>query len=274
MGLRSGDMQARKFGEEDAGGIEGLDLLEKWKEEEKKRKREAKDADGEGKDGDDSDDEDGFNSSDWEVESVDSNDSGGWINVSDDEDEAPAPKRPRTDSEAPALVGEDKENAEAAAKAEEERISKLATTSILTPADLAKLQELRLQANVERAMGGNKSKHQKALAARHADDPLTAEQIELPAKLRKSTKEERVELAKAGKPERGEHKSTQAIRRSKKDAEGKSTTNKEKARKKNFLMTIGKAKQKNKRSLVETRRTLKAHIDRSKRGGKRGNIGC
>lgn len=270
IGLRSGEIKNRKFGEEEAGGIEGLELLAKWKEEEKKRKREAKEANGEGKEGEDAEDEE-EEDDEWEVASMDSSDSGGWINVSDDEDEAPPPKKARTDSEAPELV---EEKTEEDREAELRRMTELATASILTPADLAKLQELRLQAKLDQAMGNRSNKHAKALAARHADDGLTAEQIELPAKLRKTTKEERVAMAKEGKPERGEHKSTQAIRRSKKDAEGKSTTNKEKARKKNFLMTIGKAKAKNKRSLVETRRVLKGHIERSKRGGKRGNIGC
>ncbi len=69
------------------------------------------------------------------------------------------------------------------------------------------------------------------------------------------------------------HQSTTAKRKEKKVSEGKSTTNKEKARKKNFLMTLGKAKSKNKRSLVDVKRTLKGHIERSKRGGKRGNKG-
>lgn len=260
MGLRAGQLHQRKFGEEEAGGIEGLELLEKWKEEEKARKR-AERGDDEGKD-DDSDD-DSFNSSDWEVGSTDSSDSGGWINMSDSEDETPAAKRPRTDSEVPELV-------DGSIGAGKESISKLATTSILTPADLAKLQELRMEANVDKAMG-NRSKRHKEMLARHADEPLTAEVIEMPSKLRKSTKEERVALAQEGKPGREEHKSTQAIRRSKKDAEGKSTTNKEKARKKNFLMTIGKARAKNKRSLVETRKTLRGHIERSKRGGRRAN---
>lgn len=278
IGLRSGEIKNRKFGEEEVGGIEGLELLARWKEEEKKRKREAKEAKGDDSEEDEEDEDDG-----WEVASLESSDSGGWINVSDDEDEgAPPPtKRPRTDDseEAPELVDGDKEgNAEEDdPEAALRRMTELATMSVLTPADLAKLQELRLQAKIEGAMGGNNSranKHVKALAGRHTDDGLTAEQIELPAKLRKSTKEERIAMAKEGKPERGEHKSTQAIRRSKKDAEGKSTTNKEKARKKNFLMTIGKAKAKNKRSLTETRRVLKGHIERSKRGGKRGNIGC
>ncbi|TKA67921.1 Protein SDA1, partial [Cryomyces minteri] len=67
--------------------------------------------------------------------------------------------------------------------------------------------------------------------------------------------------------------STTAKRKAKKQAEGKSTTNKEKARQKNFFMTLGKAKAKGKRSLVDTRRVLKGHVDRQKRGGKRGNVG-
>ena len=78
-------------------------------------------------------------------------------------------------------------------------------------------------------------------------------------------------LSKEGRPDREEHKSTQAIRRSKKEAAGKSTTNKEKARKKNMLMTLGKAKSKNKRSLVETRQILRGHVERSSRGGRRKN---
>lgn len=269
IGLRTGEIKNRKFGEEDVGGIEGLELLANWKEEEKKRKREAKEANGEErKEGEDSEEEE---EDGWEVASIDSSDSGGWINVSDDEDEAPPPKKLRKDSEAPQLVDGGKEDD---TEAQLQRMTELATTSILTPADLAKLQELRLQAKVDSAMGTRTNKHVKALATRHTDDGLTAEQIELPSKLRKTTKEERVAMAAEGKPGREEHKSTQAIRRSKKDAEGKSTTNKEKARKKNFLMTIGKAKAKNKRSLTETKRVLKGHIDRSKRGGKRGNIGC
>lgn len=274
MGLRSGDLQHRKFGEEETGGIEGLDLLEKWKEEEKKRKRAAKGLPEEAGNDEDQEEDDGFNSDDWEVESVDSSDSGGWIAVSSEsEDDEPATKRQRKDSSAaPDLVDTSEEGAEETnAEAEIQRISKLATTTILTPADLAKLQELRLQANLDKALG-NRSKHARELAARHADDPLTAEQIELPAKLRKSTKEERLAMAKEGKPDREEHKSTQAIRKAKKEAEGKSTSNKEKARKKNFLMTLGKAKMKNKRSLMQTRKVLQAHVDRSKKGGRKGNF--
>ncbi|GAP83743.1 putative SDA1 domain protein [Rosellinia necatrix] len=263
IGLKTGDVRQQKFGEEQVGEIEGLELLARWKEEEKKRKRAEKglqeNADAAEKD---AEEDDGFNSSDWEVASTDSDESGDWIRVAESDDEAePEAKKRKVDDN----TGEEEDNKEA-----EEPIDfmKLATTQLLTPADLAKLKELRLESSINKAMGGSKRKD---IEARHMDEGLTAEQIEAPAKLRKSTKEERVALAKEGKPNREEHKSTTAIRQSKKEAEGKSTTNKEKARKKNFLMTLGKAKSKQKRSLVTTRNVLKAHIERSKSGGRRRN---
>ena len=290
MGIKSGSIKERRFGEEEAGGIEGLELLEEWKAEERKRKRAEKGLPELGtdeEDDEDSDDEEQKGWENWDAESDASSDSGGWINVesdaeieiSDSEDEKPAAKKVKLDvveTDTPAAnEEEEKENADKD-QALEAKISKLATTKILTPADLAKLQELRLQASVTKTMGKNSKSHNqrlKELADRHADDPLTAEQIEGLSMLRKSTREEKIALAREGKGERGEHKSTQALRRQKKDAEGKSTTNKEKARKKNFMMTLGKAKFKQKRSLTQTRRVLKGHIERSKRGGKRGNVG-
>lgn len=291
MGLKSGSIKERRFGEEEIGGIEGLELLEEWKAEERKRKRAEKGLPELGTDEEDDEEEEEEENKGWEnwdAESDASSDSGGWINVesdaeieiSDSEDEKPASKKAKLDSLATKSTSdtpandEEKENADED-KALEHKISSLATTKILTPADLAKLQELRLQASVTKTMGKNKSQaaRLKELADRHADDPLTAEQIEGLSKLRKSTREEKIALAREGKGERGEHKSTQALRRQKKDAEGKSTTNREKSRKKNFMMTLGKAKFKQKRSLTQTRRVLKGHIERSKRGGKRGNIG-
>jgi protein SDA1 len=271
MGLKSGAIKQTKFGEEYSGGIEGLELLEKWKEEQKKLKRAAK---GLPEDGSDDDtDEDGFNSSDWEVDSDsdDSSDSGGWINVSDSEEEEAKPRAPKKrktsdGSDSEQASDNDKENEES----EQQKISKLATTTILTPADLAQLQALRMEAKIDSEMG-NRLKRKKEIEARHLDEGLTAEHIEIAAKLRKTTKEERVAMAKEGKPDREEHKSTQAIRKSKLLAQGKSTTNKEKARKKNMMMTMGKAKMKNKRSLVETRKVLTNHISKSKSGGRRRN---
>ncbi|KEZ46238.1 Protein sda1 [Scedosporium apiospermum] len=275
IGLKTGDLKHKKFGEEEASGIEGLELLVKWKEEQKRRKQEEKAFTGNGeekKDGED-EDEEGYNSSDWEVESIDSDDLGGWIDVvhSDDEEE-PAPKKRKTGEG----ESEDEDDDDAAESKEENgaSISKLATTTILTPADLAKLQELRMEANLKKEVMGVKTQRQKEREARHIDEGVTAEQIELPATLgRKTTKEERIAMAKEGKLSREEHKSTQAIRREKKVSEGKSTTNREKSKKKNFFMTLGKAKSKQKRSLVETRKVLRRHIDRSKRGGRGSNQG-
>lgn len=282
IGLKTGEVRQMKFGEEEVGQIEGIELLEKWKEEQKKAKQKNGDEGEEGEEGEkkeveeEEEGDDGWNSDEWEVASADSDDSddsAGWIDVvhSSDEEE-PAPKKRKTDGSGgddDDAAADDKENAESELKT----LSKLATTTILTPADLKKLEELRREAKIQSEITGRKTQRQREReeAQRHADEGLTAEQIEAPARLRKTTKEERVAMAREGKPDREEHKSTQAIRRSRKEAAGKSTTNREKAKKKNFLMTLGKAKGKQKRSLVETRKVLRGHIERSKRGGRRGN---
>lgn len=282
IGLKNGLQHQQRFGEEVAGGIEGLDLLAKWKDEEEKRKRLAKGlAETPGSDEEKDAEDDGSDSDGWEVGSEDSSDSGEWINVDHSDDEAPAFKKQKkqkkkkgpddaSDSESDADADAEEDTESAANQLE--RMQLLATTTILTPADLQKLKELRATAAIESAAGGTRRKGPNAPEIRHADDGLTAENIEAPAKLRKLTKEEKVALAKEGKPEREEHKSTQAIKRSKKEAEGKSTSNREKQRKKNFLMTLGKAKSKQKRSLVETRKVLRGHVERSTRGGRRRNF--
>ncbi|CAK7219349.1 Severe Depolymerization of Actin [Sporothrix curviconia] len=298
MGLRSGDMKLRKYGEEaTSGGIDGIELLEQWKADEKKRKRAAERAEN-GEDDEDDDDEDDedddseANSSEWDM-SDHSDDSGGWIDVSEDEGPAKLPpmkkqrKGKKGGDEDQDSDGEEEEDEhedgdeendsddEMDGENKEASISKLATTTVLTPADLAKLRELRMEASVEKIMGSKAaataSRYQKAVAARHTDDGLTAEQIELASTLRKSTKEERIAKAQEGKPSRDSHQSVQAVRKAKKVAEGKSLTNAEKSRKKNIFMTMGKARAKNRRSLTETRKALKAHVARSKRGGRRGN---
>ncbi|CAK7197991.1 Severe Depolymerization of Actin [Sporothrix eucalyptigena] len=298
MGLRSGEMKLRKYGEEStSGGIDGIELLEQWKADEKKRKRAAEraengeeDDEDEDDDEDDSDDDSEANSSEWDM-SDHSDDSGGWIDVSEDEGPVKLPplKRQRKGKKGAADAEEDSDDDEEEEDEEDEDVSddekddvnketsfsKLATTTVLTPADLAKLRELRMEASVEKVLGNKAaataSRYQKAVAARHTDDGLTAEQIELASTLRKSTKEERIAKAQEGKPSRDSHQSVQAVRKAKKVAEGKSLTNAEKARKKNIFMTMGKARAKNRRSLVETRKALKAHVARSKRGGRRGN---
>lgn len=278
MGLKSGIQKKHMFGEEAPGEIEGLNLLAQWKEEQRKRKLAELGLPDDAKLDEDEDEE--ANAEEWEVASDDSSESGDWINVSsesEDEDEPTNKKRKTEDEEAEDQLNGEAEAERAAEQAAElERMTKLATTTILTPADLAKLQELRASASLQKELGlrsnNKKKKSNNSEDQRHRDEGLTAENIEAPARLRKLTKEEKVELAREGKPNREEHKSTQAIRKSKMQAAGKSTSNREKQRKKNFLMTLGKAKSKNKRSLVETRKVLKGHVDRSARGGRRGNF--
>jgi protein SDA1 len=282
LGLRSGQQKQPVFGEVPIGQIEGLDLLEKWKREERQRKRLEKGLPEQGSEEEEDEDE-GDEWGAWDVEDDDSEHSEGWIDVesdkeieiSDDDDEDPVDKkRVKFDTNA-----ENKENdTPESTKAKQ---STLATSRILTPADFAKLQELRAQAAVSSQLQkrGHRVHHNTAQSAaltnshRHMDDPLTAAEIEGLAALSKGriSREERIATQEEHKTERAEHKSRAAKKKERKSDEGKSTTNKEKARKKNFIMTLGKAKQKGKRSLIETRKVLKAHSDRSKRGGKRGN---
>lgn len=275
IGLKAGERKEKRFAEQEAGGIEGLELLEKWKEEERRKRRAEKGLASDASDDEEEGEEDNWAS--WNVEDdEDSDDSGDWINVqsdaeidiSDSEDEKDGP--PAKKAKSSESSGDDTKAEKAEEQKEESaeaKFSKLATTRILTPADLAKLQELRTEAAINSLVPGAKK--------RDRDDPLTAEEIEGLAALSagKATREERIAHAKEGKTDRAEHKSITAKRKERKQDQGKSTTNKEKARKKNFLMTLGKAKSKNKRSLVQTRAVLKAHHDRAKRGGRRGNIG-
>lgn len=289
LGLRSGELRQQRYGEEASGEIEGLDLLEKWKEEEKQRRRIEKglDPDISGQDDSDEDEEAAWNA--WNVEEQDSDVSGGWINVeSDDEinisdsddDEPQALKKAKLDPT------DDKENrikapseAPSTMTTTSAAQSKLATTRILTPADLAKLQELRTTAAVSSQLTGHQKHHarqtQLTHSQRHIDDALTGDDISGLAHLSmgKLSKEQRLARLAELKEDQAEHKSKAQRKKERKQEQGKSTTNKEKARKKNFLMTLGKAKVKGKRSLMQQRNILKADTERRKRGGKRGNMG-
>lgn len=283
MGLRSGEYKEQRFGEEIGGGIEGIDLLEKWKEEERQRKRsELGLPAGEGVDEDVDEDE---SEGGWEVDDDESDESGGWINVESDKEinisdsddgEEPLTKRLKRD----ASSTNPDNNKENRPQGEQDLVLKttsdLATTQILTPADLAKLHELRLAASINKHLPASKQRNQtsKPQQSSHLDEPLTAASIEgLAALSKKSSRADKIALAQDGKTDRGKHQSTQARRQEKKQLQGKSTTNREKARKKNFLMTLGKAKGKQKQSLVERGKVLRAHLERGKRGGKRGNKG-
>lgn len=284
IGLRSGEYKEQRFGEEIGGGIEGIDLLEKWKAEERQRKRAEL-----GLPADEAGDEDigevEESEGGWEVDDDESDDSGGWINVESDkeinisdsdEEEEPPTKRLKRDA-SPSNPDNNKENRpQGETNLVEKPTSDLATTQILTPADLAKLHELRLAASINKHLPASKQRNQASnpQQSSHLDDPLTAASIEgLAALSTKASRADKIALAQDGKTDRGKHQSTQALRKERKELQGKSTTNREKARKKNFLMTLGKAKGKQKQSLVDRGKVLKAHLERGKRGGKRGNKG-
>ena len=272
LNLMSGKTTIARFGEAAIDeGIAGIELLQEWKEEEKRRREETGEAI-------DSETEARLNEeqgwADWNVD-VDSDDeSGGWIDVASDDngievsdsDEERDGKKLKVDG-APSPAAASVNTAIS--------WSNLATTTILTPADFAKLQELRMKSAIESSTRAHKTHHQPSsgtLGSRHREDGITAEEIEGLALLsHKATKEEKLAKAKGDKEER--HLSTTAMRKDRKRAAGKSTSNKEKERQKNFLMTLGKAKSKGRRPLKEVRRVMKGHVERSKRGGRRGNKG-
>lgn len=282
LNMRDGKSGATRFGEVKLGQIEGIELLEAWKEVERKRKREEKGLASDDEDVEEEEDEEaGWKN--WDVEEDESDDSGGWIDVSsegedidisDSEDDKPPVKKTKLDRINEEDAGAENKDPQAVEEAIEAKLSRLATTKILTPADFAKLQELRTSANITSVLPSAKKtqrqKPQPSPETRHNEDPLTAAEIEGLASLsHKATKAEKIAAAKGDRGEK--HQSTTAIRKEKKRAEGKSTTNKEKQRQKNFLMTLGKAKRKGKRSLGDVRKALKGHVERGKKGGRRGN---
>jgi protein SDA1 len=278
IALQGGTFKELRFGEvRTEEGIQGIELLEAWKEEERKKKRAAEGLASDDEDAADEvegDEEAGWKN--WDAESDNSDSSEGWINDESDGEDIDISDSDDDNEERPSKKAKMDDSASVApSDITEKKISTYATTRILTPADLAKLRELQQSQSVLANMPSHQRKRAQVLAAaqnRSHEDGLTAAEIEGLAMLsHKKTKEEKIAAAKGDKDEK--HQSTTARRKEKKRAEGKSTTNAEKARAKNFLMTLGKAKRKGKRSLTDIKRTMQGHVDRQKRGGKRGNRG-
>ena len=258
ISLQMGERKRRRFGERESEGIEGLELLQKWKDDEAEHKSIER-----GSQEVESDNEDG-----WELDESESDDSGSWKNVEgDDEIDLGDSDNDVTKDEESLLDA-----------TTNGRMSSIATERILTPSDLAKLQELRFEAGMKKILSASRRKKLTQISVaqqdRHADDPLTKDDIEAVSSLSKrSTKAEQVALAKDGKAERSEHRGPKAVRQAKKDDEGKSSTNRQKARKKNFLMTLGKAKSKGRTGLVDRGKVLKGQSGKRKQGGKSGKGG-
>lgn len=269
MGLQTGEKnKAPQFGVESSvvTSIPGIELLAKWKKEH---------ANGE--------DDDENNLENWEVEQGDASDiEGDWVTVesdkeydisdsedekdvkeddskpvdeedseldlSSDEDDDDEKDRPAKKLKKAEEVDEKKEEAIDAEKA----MAELLSSRILTPADFAKLEELKVQAGVEKALGIKPNEEE-------VDSTTLVGKIKY-----KQLREERIAQAREGKDDREKFGS----RRGKRDAPH-STTNREKARKKNFVMMIHKksVQGKQKLSLRDRQKVLRAHITKQKKQG-------
>lgn len=141
-------------------------------------------------------------------------------------------------------------------KAKQEAKLKLATTRILTPADFARLNELRANKELEVATGKKRT----------FDESQHEEQVDEATILgpRKKTKQD-YQQRMASIQEGREGREKFGSKKGKK--EKGSTTNREKARKKNFLMIAHKQSvvSKSKRSLFDKQKQLRAAINKQKR---------
>lgn len=270
IGLQGNNKKLPEYGSiNTATGIEGLDLLAKWKEQEGK------------------DNEDDENPEDWEVDEDalddDSESEDDWVNIesdkeyniTDSEDESNKKEENDDDEDSDLELSDDeqdKENSndedeeekdsevakkkrkvetnEKAIKAEDD-INKLLSSKILTPADFAKLDELKLQAGVEKKLG---IKHEDRVDS----DSLVGQDRQ------KENYEERLARVKEGREGRDKYGS----KKGKRD-QPHSTTNREKARKKNFVMMIHKKSVQGKQrvSLRERQKALRAHVTKQKKKG-------
>ncbi|KAI9263452.1 SDA1-domain-containing protein [Phascolomyces articulosus] len=277
MQLKDGSAPRLQFGagEGDGSGLKGIELLDEQENQ----------GDEEGDDGWEG----------WEVdeESSDS-DEEGWINVSDDEDmvkiamsddEDDEKKKEEKKEKQPLAPGEKKQRRigkrqlrklqdteeiseeqreklrqETEARREEEEkkreaMLKVASSRILTPADFAKLNELRENQEIEKAAGVKRTND------KSNDDNQIDESVILGAR-KKAKMDYEARMASIQEGREGREKFG-----SKKGKERGSTTNREKARKKNFMMIAHKTSVvlKGKRSLVEKQKALRAAINKQKK---------
>ncbi|KAL2313906.1 Protein sda1 [Schizosaccharomyces pombe] len=231
------DRTPLKYGEElnVTHGIQGLELLAQYKAEHGE----------EGENGDDWDN--------WEVseDGQNSDDSGGWIDVDSDDNI----ELSDSDEEEEKVTAR-KESDEKGSSSQKElvdRMTELASQSILTPNDLKKLEELREQAGVDRLVNGPKR------SLKRPDDAVEADEIEGPRKKAKNDREARIASVMEGREGRDKYSSKKA------GFNPTSLSNKRKQRNKNFMMIKHKLKGKAGRSLVQKQKVLREHVAREKR---------
>ncbi|KJA27481.1 hypothetical protein HYPSUDRAFT_35380 [Hypholoma sublateritium FD-334 SS-4] len=211
----------------------------------------------------------------WDVESDEGSDSDSeeWMNVNDDDDNDLA----ISDSE-----DEGKDPKDRASQAAEEevssvpRLSTLATTKILTPADFALLHDLRMKAAMKdvETTGGSKAKRKLAALEfaqkshttdqQTQDDFISENDILGPRKKAKADYAERMASIQKGREGREKFGSKKGKQNK---AQPSSSTNREKARNKPIMMMLGSlaVKGKKKQSLREKQQKLRAHIDKAKK---------
>ncbi|EGG02198.1 uncharacterized protein MELLADRAFT_110307 [Melampsora larici-populina 98AG31] len=326
-----------RFGETrgDVTSIPGLELLEQAMADKSTEAREGNSAE-EAEDDDDkwegweveSDDSDSENEEDSDGSwiEVSSEDDGGGLDVSDssDDEEVDGKKitrRQRLEKRRKIFTGgwkagedtrasrneegeeqaiEDDADGDEPEHSAEPQIASLASTKILTPADFAKLNELRISA-IEKAAkeSGSKnanSSHHKILkqlrqqAHYNSKEAPTLDAIEEEnhrfvsegdiigqQKKAKQNYEERMASIQSGRDGREKFGSSKARgRKGLKNGAMGSSTNEAKSRQKSFAMTqqSNRVRSKKSASLRDRQKTLRAHINRKKRGGRRGNVIC
>lgn len=145
-----------------------------------------------------------------------------------------------------------KQMEEDARKLEEQNAIQATLNHVLTPADFVKLKELNAEAGVEKVTGHK---------LRHEDEVDSSDLVNVDR--RKMNKEERMASIKEGREDREKFGSRKGRREA-----PHSTTNREKERKKNFVMMIHKrsVQGKKKLSLRDRQKVLRAHVDRQKKG--------
>jgi len=246
--------------------IEGLMLLEDHLQ--KLREEDMGDADNDGED----DEAAAWEGWDVETDSDSESESEGWIDVdsegddnvevSDSEDERESAPKPPGETEPEIDTNPN-------------RISTLATTKILTPADFALLNDLRIQAATKaiESGGGSRAKrklatleaNKKAMQAGPSDGTFISENDILgPRKKAKADYAERIASIEKGREGREKYGSLKG----KKNKESpSSSTNREKARNKPIMMILssGAVRGKKKASLREKQQKLRAHIERAKK---------
>ncbi|KAG0671958.1 Severe Depolymerization of Actin [Maudiozyma exigua] len=248
----SKDIRLQYGVEQGIQNIQGLELLAKWKREHATEEQ---------------NDENDVNN--WEIDSDHGSDvDGDWVTVdsdkeynvdvdsSDDDDDYNKKNQNDSDSDLDLdLSGDEKETGIVDTPAS--AFQELAATRILTPADFAKLRELQTEDKVMKQMG------YQGTASNNNEEIVDAAGLVGPVKY-KQTREERIAKIMEGREGREKFGSRKGKREG-----GHSTTNREKQRKKNFVMMIHKRSVtgKQKMSLRDKQKVLRAHITKQKKRG-------